>query len=135
MRAIYGRLHVQALKVAILLAAMDWAEDETSSRPVIEPAHWYRAQLITESWRASAHRLLADLVENEEARLENRILGLMRGQQSEVTIREIYRALRSTRKPVVEALKALEADGVVIQVEAPPKPGKKSIMYALVQTE
>lgn len=134
LRAIYGRLHVQALKVAILLAAMDWAEDETSSRPVIEPAHWYRAQLITESWRASAHRLLADLGENEEVRLENRILGLMRGQAEPVTLREIYRALRTTRKPVMEALKALEADGMVMQVEGPPKPGRKSLMYTVVQT-
>ncbi len=31
LRAIYGRLHVQAIKVAILLAALDWADDETAS--------------------------------------------------------------------------------------------------------
>ena len=135
LRAIYGRLHVQALKVAMLLAAMDWIDLGGQARPTVEPAHWYRAQMITESWRASAHRLLADLGENEEARLENRILGLMRGQQSAVTVREIYRALRSTRKPVVEALKALETDGVVLRVEGPTKPGRKSEMYTLIQAE
>ena len=31
LRAIYGRLHVQAIKVAILLAALDWADDEIPS--------------------------------------------------------------------------------------------------------
>ena len=135
LRAIYGRLHVQALKVAMLLAAMDWIDLGGQARPTVEPAHWYRAQMITESWRASAHRLLADLGENEEARLENRILGLLRGQQNPVTVREIYRALRSTRKPVVEALKALETDGVILRVEAPTKPGRKSEMYTLIQAE
>jgi len=52
-----------------------------------------------------------------------------------VTVREIYRALRSTRKPVVEALKALETDGVILRVEGPTKPGRKSEMYTLIQTE
>jgi DNA-binding MarR family transcriptional regulator len=112
-----------------------WIDLGIQARPTVEPAHWYRAQMITESWRASAHRLLADLGENEEARLENRILGLLRGQQGAVTVREIYRALRSTRKPVVEALKALESDGVILSVEGPSKPGRKSEMYTLIQAE
>ena len=76
-------------------------------------AHWYRAQIITEEWRASAHRLLAELGDNEEVRLENRILGLLKTAGGSATIRDLYRALRSPRKPVIEALKALEQDGHV----------------------
>ena len=79
LRAIYGRLHVQAIKVAILLAALDWAdEDGGLPHPKVTVAHWYRAQQIAEEWRASAHRLLADLGENEEGRLENRVLSLLK---------------------------------------------------------
>lgn len=134
LRAIYGRLHVQAIKVAILLAALDWADgDDASPRPKVTAAHWYRAQKMTEEWRASAHRLLADLGENEEARLENRILGLLRTAGGVATVRDLYRALRSQRKPVVEALKALEQDGQVLRVELPPKPGVRSEAYQLAE--
>lgn len=118
LRAIYGRLHVQAIKVAILLAALDWADgDDASLRPKVTATHWYRAQQITEDWRASAHRLLADLGENEEGRLEARVLGLLRACGGSATVRDIYRALRSPRKTVLEALKALEDDGRVLRVQ------------------
>jgi len=132
LRAVYGRLHVQAIKVATLLAALDWADgDDTSSRPKVTAAHWYRAQQIVEDWRASAHRLLADLGENEEGRLENRILSFLRACGGVATVRDIYRALRSPRKPVIEALRALEEDGCIERVELPPKPGVKSEAYRL----
>jgi hypothetical protein len=117
LRTVYGRLHVQALKVAIILAALDWValSDRKQSRPVVSAAHWYRAQQIVETWRASAHRLLHDLGESEEARLEMRILRLLSGQTGGLSVRSIYRTLRSPRKPVIEALKALEMDGRVVQ--------------------
>ncbi|MBZ0274933.1 MAG: DUF3987 domain-containing protein [Anaerolineae bacterium] len=133
LRAIYGRLHVQAIKVAILLAALDWADaDGESSRLTVSAAHWYRAQEIVETWRASAHRLLADLGENEEGRLENRVLGLLKACGGSATVRDIYRTLRSPRKPVMEALRALEEDGCVGRVELPPRPGVKSEAYRLI---
>jgi hypothetical protein len=132
LRAVYGRLHVQAIKVATLLAAMDWAdEDGGLPHPKVTTAHWYRAQQIVEDWRASAHRLLADLGENEEGRLENRILSFLRACGGVATVRDIYRALRSARKPVIEALRALEEDGCIERVELPPKPGVKSEAYRL----
>lgn len=132
LRAVYGRLHVQAIKVAILLAAMDWSdEDGKLPHPKVTTAHWYRAQQIVEDWRASAHRLLADLGENEEGRLENRVLSFLRACGGVATVRDIYRALRSPRKPVIEALRALEEDGCIERVELPPKPGVKSEAYRL----
>jgi uncharacterized membrane protein len=115
---VYGRLHVQAIKVAILLAAMDWSdEDGGLPHPKVTAAHWYRAQQIVEDWRASAHRLLADLGENEEGRLENRVLSLLKACGGSATVRDLYRALRSPRKTVLETLKALEDDGRVIRVQ------------------
>jgi len=133
LRAIYGRLHVQAIKVAILLAALDWADGgKRRAHPKVTVAHWYRAQGISEEWRASAHRLLAGLGENEEARLENRLLGLLRSAGGRATLRELYRTLRSPRKPVMEALRALEQDGCVVKVDLPPGPGVRSEVYQLV---
>jgi hypothetical protein len=117
LRAIYGRLHVQAIKVAILLAALDWADSgDEMPRPKVTTAHWFRAQQIVEEWRLSAHRLLTDLGENEEGRLENRIISFLKGCGGGATMREIYRALRSGRKSVADALKALEADGQVVRL-------------------
>lgn len=135
LRAIYGRLHVHAIKVAILLAALDWSDkEETTSRPRVTTAHWHRARQIAEEWRASAHRLLADLGENEEARLETRILGLLRTAGGRATVRELYRALRSPRKTVLEALKALEQDGQLVRVDLPPRPGVRSEVYQLADS-
>ena len=116
LRAVYGRLHVQALKAAIILAALDWIAlgERRQNKPVVRAAHWYRAQQMAESWRASAHRLLHDLGESEEARLEKRILRLLGGQPQGFSVRDIYRALGSPRKAVAEALKALEQDGRVL---------------------
>ena len=123
---------MQAIKVATLLAALDWADDESAAQhPVVRASHWYRAQQIVETWRASAHRLLADLGENEEARLENRILGLLRAHPEGASPREIYRTLRSSRKPVTEALRALENDNLVVRVTVPGKPGPRADCYRL----
>lgn len=134
LRTVYGRLHVQALKVAIILAALDWIElgERRQNKPVVRAAHWYRAQQMVETWRASAHRLLHDLGESEESRLETRILKLLSGQKEGLSVRSIYRALRSPRKPVMEALKALEQDGQVAgEVIQTGERGRPSERYRL----
>jgi len=137
LRTVYGRLHIQALKVAIILAALDWIDlgERRQARPVVRAAHWYRARQIVETWRASAHRLLHDLGESEEARLELRILKLLSSHPNGLSVRDIYRALRSPRKPVLEALKALEQDGQVEQHYARGgQHGPKAECYRLVGT-
>jgi hypothetical protein len=135
LRTVYGRLHVQALKVSIILAALDWVAlgERRQSKPVVRAAHWYRAQQIVETWRASAHRLLHDLGDSEEARLEMRILRLLAGQPNGLSVRSIYRTLRSPRKPVIEALKALELDGRVEQdFVRNGQQGRKAETYRLI---
>ncbi len=135
LRTVYGRLHVQALKVAIILAALDWMAlgEQHDSKPVVRAAHWYRAQQIVETWRASAHRLLHDLGDSEEARLETRVLKLLSSNARGLSVRDIYRALRSPRKPVIEALKALEQDGQVVpELVQTGERGRPSERYRLV---
>ncbi len=135
LRAIYGRLHVQALKIAIILAALDWADEPHGERPVVELAHWYQAQQIAEAWRASAHRLLQDLGNNEENRLEVRVLRLLAEHPQGLTTRSIYRALRSARKPVADALSALEQDGRLMRAATPEngQPGPRPDLYQLLE--
>jgi hypothetical protein len=134
LRAVYGRLHIQALKIAILLAALDWADEGCQGRPIVALAHWYRAQQIAESWRASAHRLLYELGESEELRLEDRVLRLLQAHPDGLSARSLYRALRTTHKPMMEALSALEQDGRVerVQVPAGGRPGPRTDLYRLV---
>ncbi len=134
LRAVYGRLHVQALKVAIILAALDWADQPHAERPVVELPHWYQAQQIAESWRASAHRLLQDLGDNEESRLEVRILRLLSEHPQGLTARSIYRTLRTPRKPVTDALNALEQDGRLLRAATPNngQPGPRPDVYQLI---
>ena len=116
-------------------AVLDWAGDEnTLPRPKVTAAHWYRAQHITEEWRASAHRLLAELGENEEVRLEHRILGLLKTAGGTASVRDLYRTLRAARKSVLEALKALEQDGRVTRVQnAYGGRGRPSEKYQLIE--
>lgn len=134
LRAVYGRLHVQALKTAIILAALDWADGGAQSRPIVRPAHWYRAQQIAETWRASAHRLLHELGDSEELRLEVRVLRLLAANPDGLTVRSIYRTLKTTRKPVMEALAALEQDGRILRLSTPAdgRPGPRPDVFRLV---
>lgn len=40
LRAVYGRLHIQAIKIAILLSALDWADaDKPSKQPKVSREH------------------------------------------------------------------------------------------------
>jgi len=80
--------------------------------------------------------MLHDLGESEEARLEMRILKLLASNANGLSVRDIYRALRSPRKPVLEALKALEQDGQVEQHYARSgQHGPKAECYRLVGLE
>ncbi|MBC7879587.1 MAG: DUF3987 domain-containing protein [Anaerolineales bacterium] len=67
--ASYGRFPEKAIKIAMLLAVSDWVRMAKGSPLVIQPVHWFRAQEITEGYRASLHRMIEDAsmpVENED---------------------------------------------------------------------
>lgn len=126
LRSPYGRLHVQALKIAIIAAALDWADrGDFRTKPVVELEHWYKGQFIAEAWRASAHRLLDKLGETLERRIEDAVMRILSGSPQGLTARDIYRMLNLPRKPVAEALEALEEDGRVYRVSTDTKNGRK----------
>jgi hypothetical protein len=105
LRGNYGRLATIAMKVALSLAMLDWSQQAAGNHPRILAIHWYRAQLITESWRASLHRLLQALNETKDTRFIDRIAVLLRYSPSGLTIRDMA---RSTGIPVRDIHGSLE---------------------------
>jgi hypothetical protein len=75
--ACYGRMHEKAIKIAMLLAASDWARMAKGNSLGIQLHHWARAQEITEGYRASLHRMIEDAstpVESEDDELVEKIV-------------------------------------------------------------
>ena len=98
----YGRLPVQALKIAMILAALDWPQEYSSPR--IELAHIARSIEITESWRASVHRALATIAENEMSRTYERIIyQVQRLEPNGASVRDVYKAMKDKRPSEIEA--------------------------------
>ncbi len=97
----YGRLPTMALKVATLLAALDWAGGEMAE-PLITLGHYARAQRISERWRVSAHRLLDQLsarpeAEQEDSDLKRMISVLERKNGGWLKLRDLHNAMGSGR--------------------------------------
>ncbi|MBV9581451.1 MAG: DUF3987 domain-containing protein, partial [Chloroflexi bacterium] len=125
--AAYGRLPTQALKVAIILAALDWGDREAT--PHIKPAHMARAVMITESWRASFHRLLEVTVETIASTRRGRLIRQIAKAQRPMSLRDIWRNMRDVdvkdlEDLVEEALKLGELEECAST--AGPKGGRPS---------
>jgi hypothetical protein len=114
LRPIYGRLHVLAIKIAIILAALDWAAlGNTLTRPVIEPRHWYRAQMIAEQARASAHRLLGELNQSADSGYRNANLQPVGASASRPNVARSDTQYRHFTKQLQEALESLMDGGAI----------------------
>lgn len=128
----YGRLPMQALKVAMILAAFDWDPGKT---PVIELPHLARAMQITESWRASAHRTLAEMAATEFNRLQERVIRQVgRHEPKGASLRDVYRGMRDKEPDAIEdCLEQLVKVGLldVERDKGSPKGGPKTDWYHL----
>lgn len=109
----YTRLHIQAMKVALALAAMDWADGGGKRSLQITLAHWARAQQIAEAWRASAHRLLDALNRGEDSISESRILEHLIAHPEGETLRDLTLRTGLRRKAIEDALRSLAEAGLV----------------------
>ncbi|HZW03976.1 MAG TPA: DUF3987 domain-containing protein, partial [Anaerolineaceae bacterium] len=136
---VYGRLPMQALKVAALLAAIDWANQDRSPEAeiVITERHMLRALGVAERWRVSAHRLLEEVVQQGGAQLGDRIVAQLQRAQTEgrsgLTGRELERAIPSVKRTKMNAeLVRLVRDGEIESVDwKNPKGGAKTIRFRL----
>ena len=112
---VYGRLAEQALKVGMLMAALDW---DGQGAPVIHLRHWARAQGLAEVCRASAHRLPGMLAESSQNEDETKVLMFLDGHEAgECTARDVYRALNLKSARVKSILMDLEEADLVVRRE------------------
>jgi hypothetical protein len=91
----YGRFHEKAMKIAMLLAASDWARMANGTPLIVQPPHWSRAQEITEGYRASLHRMVEDAttpVEDDDDELAQKLITKLRIQPNQ-SLPELARAL------------------------------------------
>lgn len=122
LKGIYGRMHVQAFKIAALLAALDWAEGASNTtQPVLTLAHWETGKSIAELWRASAARLLRQLdrsgTAQQEHVLQRRIIEMFRraganGEKLYVVYKNLHVPARQARIAIEELVKA----GILIPI-------------------
>ncbi|GAB4528888.1 MAG: hypothetical protein OHK0046_48250 [Anaerolineae bacterium] len=138
LRGNYGRFPVMAMKIALILTVMDWVEDGAQESPRLTTAHWARAQMLTEDYRAAAHRLLAELNVSQDVKNEQKILDFIaRAQESQSpTKREIHRGTGiKSRKDAYAAVDALLESGVIeiIERQSSSIGGRPTISYRMVE--
>ena len=115
----YGRLYISAMKVAMLLAAIDWAgQPDRDHSPQVKLAHWQQGQAIAEIWRESVHRLLNEFASGDERSQEDNLLRILRRAGSDgMTAREVGQMAHLKREIVETLLLALEQDGLIERVQ------------------
>jgi len=102
LKGVYGRMHVQAFKLASLFAALDWL-NTSDDTPTVTAEHWNAGKAIAENWRLSAHRLLEQLDHSGEAIQEKRhqdriLIAIRQNGANGMTLRDLYRKLHLTAK-------------------------------------
>ena len=129
----YGRAPTQVLKVAMLLAALDWGR---SDAPHIEQAHLLRAISIVESWRASVHRLLALTTQSAYSAMQQKITRVLAAAEPYgATLRDLYKVWRDKSPAEIETVldQMIRINEVIVtDVKPGPKGGRPTKRYRLV---
>ncbi len=125
----YGRLATTALKVALILAALD-ADIAYTPTLRVQLRHWHIAQLIVEGWRAGLHRLIGETQQTGESRMEDRIVALVRSQRN-LTRRDLMRQLHCRRDDLIKTLYGMVNDGMLIETRISNGHGPATLTYEL----
>ncbi len=117
LRLIYGRLPNKTLRIAMLLAALDWAQSSDGNTVRICLPHYARAQQMAEEWRTNAHRFVEVMNrrpddDNLERRVIKAIEKLQTGEKSPTT-RELQRITHWPRKILEDTLHQMKGDGLI----------------------
>ncbi len=117
LKGVYGRMHVQAFKLASLFAALDWLKTSEET-PTVTVDHWNAGQVVAESWRQSAHGLLEQLDRSGEAvverRQQDRLLNTIRQAGADgIALRELYRNLNLSAKQARQLAQDLMRAGLI----------------------
>jgi hypothetical protein len=112
----YSRFSTHAIKVALLLAAMDAAPD--TGEVVVEARHFARAQALVERWREILHRLWGEQGATAETDLMKRIQRyLKRAGVAGLTLRDLCQLLHAAKRDVEDALDMLRRAGKALAFE------------------
>jgi Bifunctional DNA primase/polymerase, N-terminal/Protein of unknown function (DUF3987) len=119
LKGVYGRMHVQAFKLASLLAVLDWLETETE-HPIVTLEHWETGKAIAEIWRHSAAQLLYQMDRSGEAvqeqREQSKLLQLIRKEGTTGKgLRELYRTLNLPAKRARQLAQDLVRAGLIVE--------------------
>lgn len=119
LKGVYGRMHVQAFKLATLFAVLDWVESDAPS-PTVTLAHWETGKAISEIWRASAAQLLVQMDRSGEAVQEQREQGkllqtLRKAGAKGSGLRELYRTLNLPAKRARQMAQDLVRAGLIVE--------------------
>jgi hypothetical protein len=117
LKGVYGRMHVQAFKLAALFAALDWLKTSDDT-PTVTVEHWNAAQAICDGWSMSAHRLLEQLDKSGEAvverRQQDRMLTTIRQTGTDgIALRDLYRNLNFSAKQARQLAADLMRAGLI----------------------
>jgi predicted transcriptional regulator len=117
LKGVYGRMHVQAFKLASLFAALDWLKTDREV-PIVTAEHWGAAQGVAESWRTSAHRLLEQLDKSGEAVVERRqqdrmLTTIRQSGGAGIALRDLYRNLNLSAKQARQLATDLMRAGLI----------------------
>jgi hypothetical protein len=119
LKGVYGRMHVQAFKLASLLAALDWL-DSVQIAPTVTRQNWEAARQIAELWRQSAHRLLeridrSGMAQREQSLQQRMLAAFQQGGASGRTLREVYRNIHIPAKQARQIAEDLERAGLLVK--------------------
>jgi len=119
LKGVYGRMHVQAFKLASLFAALDWLKT-SDDVPTVTVDHWNAGQALAEDWRQSAHHLLEQLDRSGEATIERRqqermMNGIRAKEQQGIELRDLYRQMHITAKVGRQVAQELVKAGLVVE--------------------
>jgi hypothetical protein len=135
-RGNYTRLPALCEKIAISLAAIDWADlDNDEAEITITLGHWARAQQIAELWRASLHRFLYEVTVSKDARAEQNIESILRNYPEGRTLRDLTRqSVGLNRDDIMGALRSLMEAGLAVQFNPNAgQRGRPTTAYKLVK--
>jgi len=136
--AVYGRMTEKLVKVSVLLATIDWAQQDSSSNvPTVTMAHMARAMVIVENWRAISHRVIEQTMMSEGNRFLQRVLHcIMSAGERGMTFRDMYKSMRD-RQPyeIRDALNQLMQACEIEEVALGPgkRGGPGSVRYRLAR--
>lgn len=126
--ASYDRLPEKAMRIATLAASLQGFTE-------IKLCHWALAQSITETWRASLHRMYEQVNTHQQTEtMDDKIIGKVQKLQDKKppTISDIAHELHKNSTEIEPIVKALARNGKLKTVE---NQGKQATRYRIPEVE